>query len=83
MTPDENGFIESVLMSSGSNIFIADDLCGFAAGKDPKLLEFANNPGLIIIACQPRAVKCLLFQTGISENILKSFYYFNIREKDV
>ncbi|MBN2376594.1 MAG: ferredoxin family protein [Sedimentisphaerales bacterium] len=41
------------------------DLCGLAARKDPLLREIAQQPGLTIIACYPRAVRNLFLAAGV------------------
>ncbi len=80
LTDDVQKLVESLILSDKNDTYITDDLCGLVSGKDKHLLKFANKTGLKIIACHSRAVRWLLFQSGISENLLNTFSFFNIRE---
>jgi NAD-dependent dihydropyrimidine dehydrogenase PreA subunit len=41
-----------------------DDLCGMAANKDSRLLKWAADDNLIVIACYPRAIRWLFTMAG-------------------
>ncbi|MCU0915074.1 MAG: ferredoxin family protein [Planctomycetes bacterium] len=45
---------------------VVDDLCGLAAGRDPRLQSWANAPSLAVVACFPRAVRWLFHAAGVS-----------------
>ncbi len=42
------------------------DLCGLAAGRDPRLQTWAQASSLTVIACFPRAIRWLFHAAGVS-----------------
>ncbi|MCA9027890.1 MAG: hypothetical protein KDA86_21960 [Planctomycetaceae bacterium] len=52
------------LCASGQSFDGVADLCEMSAKKDPSLLPLAQQPGLKIAACYPRAVKWLFAAAG-------------------
>ena len=63
-TATREAFLRALGQSSLSLTRVAD-LCGIAARKDPLLKELAQQPGLTIIACYPRAVRNLFLAAGV------------------
>jgi Pyruvate/2-oxoacid:ferredoxin oxidoreductase delta subunit len=56
--------IQSWFVQNQAAYVCVDDLCGMAAKKDPRLLEWAAQDNLIVIACYPRAVRWLFAMAG-------------------
>lgn len=52
------------LTKSGVEFEAVPDLCEMSARRDPRLAEIANNGGVRIAACYPRAVKWLFTSAG-------------------
>ena len=61
--PVKNARLEQ-LCASGEAFHAVPDLCQMAATKDPLLAELAQEDGVKIIACHPRAVRGLFRQAG-------------------
>ncbi len=52
------------LREAGTAFEFVDDLCGLAARRDPRLKAIAESGDALIIACYPRAVRCLFAYAG-------------------
>jgi len=63
-TATREAILQSLSQSSVRLTRVAD-LCGLAARKDPLLNELAQQSGLTIIACYPRAVRNLFLAAGV------------------
>jgi len=53
-----------LLSDSGVKVQEVADLCGLAAGRDPRLQEWAQTPSVAIVACFPRAIRWLFHAAG-------------------
>lgn len=52
------------LSQAGLDMDVVDDLCGLAAQHDPRMQTWAQTPGLVVVACFPRAVRWLFHAAG-------------------
>ena len=53
------------LSTAGVEYEMVPDLCELAAQHDPVLLELAGGDNVKIVACFPRAVRCLFNAAGV------------------
>jgi NAD-dependent dihydropyrimidine dehydrogenase PreA subunit len=58
--------IRAILGQVAERVIPISDLCGWVARKAPELKEWANTPGLNIIACYPRSVIELFRAAGVT-----------------
>jgi len=56
--------ILAALSQAGQEIETVSDLCGLAAQRDPRLQHWAAAPGLVVVACFPRAIRWLFHAAG-------------------
>lgn len=64
-----SGTREQILHSlsrSGVQVEVVADLCGLAAGRDPRMQTWARASSLTVIACFPRAIRWLFHAAGVS-----------------
>jgi NAD-dependent dihydropyrimidine dehydrogenase PreA subunit len=54
------------LRDRGVDFAVTPDLCALAATKDGALARWADRPGIGIVACRPRAVRCLFQAAGLA-----------------
>lgn len=52
------------LAAANVAVTVVDDLCGFAARRDPRLKGLGDASPSIIVACRPRAIRWLLHASG-------------------
>lgn len=56
--------IEHALLAAGAKPVVVPDLCLLSEQRAPQLRELAATPGLVVIACHPRAVRWLFHFAG-------------------
>lgn len=61
---DVKGPVLESLQGGGAKFIAVADLCKMAAEKDPLLKEWARSDSIRIVACFPRAIKCLFDFAG-------------------
>lgn len=61
----------------GADVQVVDDLCGLAAHQDPRLRAWAQRSSLAIVACFPRAIRCLFHAAGVP--LPEQTRFFNMR----
>ncbi len=72
--------IFSALQGNGIRVEAVADLCGLAAGRDGRLQRWAQAQSLAIVACFPRAVRCL-FEAASSPLDTGKVRFFNMRNQ--
>jgi len=70
--------IFGVLQEAPVAVETVADLCGLAAGRDSRLERWAKSDSLAIVACYPRAVRCLFKVAGVTLDEEK-VRFFNMR----
>jgi len=66
------------LSDAGQEIEAVSDLCGLAAQRDSRLQHWAAAPGLVVVACFPRAVRWLFHAAGATPS-QERVRFFNMR----
>ena len=69
--------IFKTLQAAGIEMEAVADLCGLAAGHDPRLQQWAQAGSLAIVACYPRAVRWLFEAAGTP--LYQDVRFFNMR----
>lgn len=59
LTEPKRGILNA-LRSAGQPLLLVDDLCGAVARKDVRLRAAIDGQSVVVVACEPRAVKWLL-----------------------
>ena len=77
--PETKAAVLEQLSASGSSFHAVPDLCEMSARRDPALVEIAGEPGGVIVACYPRAVRWLF--TGAGLTLPDSVQVLNMRER--
>ncbi len=78
ISEESRELFKKILLSSGKEVLVLDDICELAAKKNNKLITFLKDGGVSIVACHPRAVKWLLARTGIELHRLETFRYLDM-----
>jgi len=58
------GVLAGLQAAEGVELTAVRDVCGLAADKDLLLRKLADGPALTVVACYPRAVRCLFASAG-------------------
>jgi len=77
---DKQIILESI-KACGLNHEAVGDLCGLAAKHDPVLKTWAQHDSLKIVACYPRAIKCL-FERADAPLDIQKVEFFNMRSDE-
>ena len=64
LAPEVKHAVLRRLIESGLPFEAVADLCQLSAAKDPAMQQLADQPGLQVAACYPRAVRALFAAAG-------------------